>query len=136
MHRPTRSALSGPPTNTVASFLQFPIPDAVKSAFSQVSRYAGAALLAFALAVPILYFNNRYQRQHSSLSHFSATDLIGTTLLFPARFNLMRTFSIQTLGCKVNQYETEQIAQLLLIQFSDALTHILRQHEIEKRLKL
>src|SRR5450432_1655398 len=25
----------------------------------------------------------------------------------------MRTFTIQTLGCKVNQYESEQIAQLL-----------------------
>src|SRR5580700_8621037 len=28
----------------------------------------------------------------------------------------MRTFSIQTLGCKVNQYESEQIATLLRSQ--------------------
>ena len=39
---------------------KLPIPDAVKSAFNQAGRYAGIALLVFALAVPILYFNNRY----------------------------------------------------------------------------
>jgi threonylcarbamoyladenosine tRNA methylthiotransferase MtaB len=54
----------------------------------------------------------------------SATDLIGTTLLFPVRFIRMRTFSIQTLGCKVNQYESEQLAQLLrdrgLIESTDS----------------
>jgi threonylcarbamoyladenosine tRNA methylthiotransferase MtaB len=41
----------------------------------------------------------------SVFSHF--------TLFRYTAFNAMRTFSIQTLGCKVNQYESEQMASLL-----------------------
>src|SRR4051812_9470080 len=50
----------------------------------------------------------------------------GRTLANPA----MRTFSIQTLGCKVNQYESEQLATLLrshgLVQVDDAAEADLR----------
>jgi branched-chain amino acid transport system permease protein len=36
------------------------VPAAVKAAVAQLGRFAGLALLAFALATPILFFNNRY----------------------------------------------------------------------------
>jgi branched-chain amino acid transport system permease protein len=36
------------------------VPDALKVAAAQLGRFAGPALLAFALATPILFFNNRY----------------------------------------------------------------------------
>jgi branched-chain amino acid transport system permease protein len=36
------------------------VPDALKAAVAQLARFAGPALLAFALATPILFFNNRY----------------------------------------------------------------------------
>jgi branched-chain amino acid transport system permease protein len=40
--------------------LQVPIPDAVKPVLGQLSRFVGWALLGFALAVPFLFFQNRY----------------------------------------------------------------------------
>jgi threonylcarbamoyladenosine tRNA methylthiotransferase MtaB len=58
-------------------------------------------------------FNNHLTHQQPLAIGRHVDDLIGTTLWFVARFTLMRTFAIQTLGCRVNQYESEQIAQLL-----------------------
>ena len=36
------------------------VPDELKAAVAQLARFFGLALLAFALATPILFFNNRY----------------------------------------------------------------------------